>query len=96
MSETPEMDRLKDRLFGDPNKRVKNFHVTWGPKAHLVSKEERVAQINKAMDEVTSKDLVDEDEDEAPQWTPEMFKRAEIRTNGEVVRPTSGTVTKEF
>jgi len=34
------------------------------------------------------------DPDDAPEWTEEVFERAEIRRAGEVVRPASGTLTK--
>lgn len=34
------------------------------------------------------------DPDDAPEWTPEVFQRAEIRRAGKVVRPASGTLTK--
>ena len=34
------------------------------------------------------------DPDDAPEWTEEVFQRAEIRRAGEVVRPASGTLTK--
>ena len=34
------------------------------------------------------------DPDEAPEWTDEMFDRAEIRVGDKVLRPASGTVTK--
>ncbi|NWE54091.1 BrnA antitoxin family protein [Brevundimonas sp. P7753] len=34
------------------------------------------------------------DPDDAPEWTDEVFERAEIRRAGKVVRPASGTLTK--
>lgn len=34
------------------------------------------------------------DPDDAPEWTDEVFERAEIRRAGQVVRPASGTLTK--
>jgi hypothetical protein len=46
MSETPELDRLKDRLAG-----ARNFHVSWGPEAHTLTPEQRAAEINKALDQ---------------------------------------------
>lgn len=33
-------------------------------------------------------------EDEAPEWSDEVFERAEIRKGDEVIRPASGTLTK--
>ena len=32
--------------------------------------------------------------DDAPEWTPEVFERAEIQREGKVVKPASGTLTK--
>ena len=34
------------------------------------------------------------DPDDAPEWTEEVFDRAEIRRDGVVTRPASGTLTK--
>jgi uncharacterized protein (DUF4415 family) len=34
------------------------------------------------------------DPDEAPEWTPEAFERAEIRHGDQIVRPATGTLTK--
>lgn len=34
------------------------------------------------------------DPDDAPEWTEEMFRRAEIRIGDRVIRPASGTLTK--
>ncbi|HEX7875735.1 MAG TPA: BrnA antitoxin family protein [Sphingobium sp.] len=34
------------------------------------------------------------DDDDAPEWTPEMFERAEIRISDRIVRPASGTLTR--
>lgn len=34
------------------------------------------------------------DPDDAPEWTPEAFGRAEIRHGERVMRPASGTITK--
>ncbi len=47
-----EIEKLKDRLFGDPDKQLKNFNVFWGPKAHLLTTEERAKVINDAMDQI--------------------------------------------
>lgn len=52
MSETPEKDRLIDRLFNDPRRKLLNFHVTWGPEAYKLSPEQRAARINHAFDQV--------------------------------------------
>jgi len=51
MSETPETDRLVDRLFGDPLRETVGFHVTWGPRAHELTSEERAAVLNAALDD---------------------------------------------
>ena len=34
------------------------------------------------------------DEDDTPEWSEEMFRRAEIRDGDRIVRPASGTLTK--
>ena len=34
------------------------------------------------------------DPDDAPEWTQEMFERAEMRVGGKLVRPATGTLTK--
>jgi uncharacterized protein (DUF4415 family) len=34
------------------------------------------------------------DPDDAPEWSEEVFQRAEISRNGVVVRPATGTLTK--
>jgi len=34
------------------------------------------------------------DPDDAPEWTDEVFERAEIRRGGKLLRPASGTLTK--
>jgi uncharacterized protein (DUF4415 family) len=34
------------------------------------------------------------DPDDAPEWTEEMFRRAELRAGDSVVRPASGTVAR--
>jgi len=47
-----EHEKLMDRLYGDPNTSVKNFKVCWGPKAHLLSKEELAKHLNDALDQV--------------------------------------------
>ncbi|HKT76804.1 MAG TPA: BrnA antitoxin family protein [Sphingobium sp.] len=36
----------------------------------------------------------DWDEDDAPEWTEEMFRRAELRVGDRIVRPASGTLTR--
>lgn len=35
------------------------------------------------------------DPDEAPEWSDEVFERAEISKGGEVIRPATGTLTKD-
>lgn len=52
MTDTPELDKLKARLFHADGLGVRNFHVSWGPLAHTLTPEERAAQINKALDDV--------------------------------------------
>lgn len=37
--------------------------------------------------------MTDSDED-APEWSADVFERAEIKRGGEVLRPASGTLTK--
>ena len=34
------------------------------------------------------------DPDDAPEWTPEAFERAEIRHGDQIVRPATGTLSK--
>src|SRR5437016_668148 len=34
------------------------------------------------------------DPDDAPEWTPDQFARAEVALGGKVVRPTHGTLTR--
>jgi hypothetical protein len=46
----PEQQRLMDRLFNDPTRKLRNFKITPGDGAF--TKEELCAEINKAMDEV--------------------------------------------
>ena len=36
----------------------------------------------------------DWDEDDASEWTAEMFNRAEVRIGDRIVRPASGTLTR--
>lgn len=48
----PEMTRLLDRLFGDPNKKTMNFNVFPGPKWNELSEEERAKTINDALDSI--------------------------------------------
>lgn len=51
MSETPEKDKLQEYLFGEESRKLVNFHVSWGPNAHLLSVEERYAAINRALEQ---------------------------------------------
>jgi hypothetical protein len=51
MTETPEMDRLTERLKG-----AKNFHVDWGPEAWKMTREERAAELNRALDSLENLD----------------------------------------
>jgi uncharacterized protein (DUF4415 family) len=34
------------------------------------------------------------DPDDAPEWSNDVFERAEVRRDGKVVRPAAGTLTK--
>lgn len=47
-----EKEKLMNRLFGNPNMKLKNFNVFWGPEAHLITAEERAKVLNDAMDQV--------------------------------------------
>lgn len=40
--------------------------------------------------------LVDPDPDDSPEWTDEMFDRAEIAIGDKVLRPATGTMTRAF
>lgn len=51
MSDTPEKDKLEEYLFGEESRKLVNFHVSWGPNAHLLSVEERYAAINRALEQ---------------------------------------------
>ena len=46
----PEQKRLMDRLFNDPTRRLRNFHITPGDKP--ATAEEICAEVNKGIDEV--------------------------------------------
>jgi hypothetical protein len=46
----PEQKRLMKRLFGDPNRRLRNFHISRGERECTV--EELCAEINRAFDQV--------------------------------------------
>jgi hypothetical protein len=46
----PEQQRLMDRLFSDPTRKLRNFSITPGDKPS--TPEEICAEVNKAMDEV--------------------------------------------
>lgn len=52
MSNGPEENKLMARLFDDPKKKILNFHVSWGPKAHLCTREELCAELNKSFDQI--------------------------------------------
>lgn len=47
-----EMERLINRLCHNPDFKLTGFHVSWGPDAHLLTPEERAAELNRAMDAV--------------------------------------------
>ena len=47
-----EMERLIDRLCHNPKRKLLGFSVFWGDDAHLLTPEERAAELNKVMDAV--------------------------------------------
>lgn len=52
----PEQQRLMDRLFKDPTRKLRNFHIT---RAYTpCTAEELSAEINKAMDQVEHRKAV--------------------------------------
>jgi hypothetical protein len=56
----PEEARLIDRLFNDPTKVLRNFHVSWGPGAHKATREQRAKAINDMLDAPSTRlDFVD-------------------------------------
>ena len=57
----PEQQRLMDRLFGDPDRSVRNFKLTLGDKPSTA--EEICAEVNKAMDEVERRRQAGEPDD---------------------------------
>lgn len=46
----PELTRLRDRLFNNPERRLLHMNVWWGPRAASLSVEERAGLMNRAMD----------------------------------------------
>lgn len=50
----PEQQRLVDRLFNDPSRRVLNFNIFPGERAHECTAEKLCAEINSALDQVES------------------------------------------
>ena len=46
----PEQERLMQRLFGDPNRRILNFHISLGTRP--ATAEEICGEVNKALDEI--------------------------------------------
>lgn len=46
-----EQERLADRLFGGETP-AKNFRVTWGPSAHLMTAEQRAKAISDSLDDM--------------------------------------------
>ncbi len=46
----PEQQRLMDRLFNDPTRTTRNFHLTPGDKP--ATAEQICGEVNKAMDEI--------------------------------------------
>lgn len=50
----PEMQRLLDRLFNDPNRTLCHFNVWWGEKAHELTTEERAKVLNNVFDQEAS------------------------------------------
>jgi hypothetical protein len=60
----PEQTRLMSRLFDDPKRKLRNFHITPGDKAS--SAEEICAEVNKAMDQVECRRAAGDLGDEPP------------------------------
>jgi len=50
-----EVQKLVDRLCNNPEKKLVNFHVSWGPEAYKLTPEERAKVLNKALDEAETK-----------------------------------------
>lgn len=50
----PEMTRLLDRLYGDPDpdKRAKHFSLTPGPRFHEMTEEQIAKTLNDAFDDI--------------------------------------------
>lgn len=46
-----ELERLFDRLFNDPNKKLVNFNVWWGDKAHELTVDQRAKVLNDMLDQ---------------------------------------------
>jgi hypothetical protein len=51
-----ESQKLIDRLCNNPEKKLVNFHVDWGPEAHKLSVEERAKVINDVLDQIENGD----------------------------------------
>ena len=47
-----EMDKLKDRLFSDPDRKFMNFNVFWGDEAESMTIEERAEALNVIFDAI--------------------------------------------
>jgi hypothetical protein len=45
-----EVEKLIDRLFNDPNKKVIDFHFTWDPDAAELTVEEKARVLNEFLD----------------------------------------------
>lgn len=51
----PEQQRLMDRLFGDPDRKVRNFNIY--PGERKCTPEELCAEVNKALDAIEAGDF---------------------------------------
>jgi hypothetical protein len=47
-----EIDKLTSRLFDRPGRTHIGFSVSWGPDAHLLTPEQRAAELNRVMDAI--------------------------------------------
>lgn len=50
MTDGPEKTRFMERMFGNPNRKLKNFNVLWGDEARDLSEEQRYKVLNDSFD----------------------------------------------
>ena len=55
------LEKLKDRLWGDPENKTHHFHVWWGPDAAKLTPDERAQVILDAMDSAVPFEFNDSD-----------------------------------